>query len=356
MSSKLLWRGAALCLSCTFGCGEDVGTCDTTKSGRDAVLVGKTTVVYAGQAIMNRACGTGCHASTATGDARRGAPAGLDFDLLPIMEDDAAGTRTNLKGDTVIKLKSEQLSALRHRQQKVLGERGEIWRQVQENLMPPDNSFEAAITNIFTAKDSTPCTQGDNFNKLPSGFERQVFRNWLACGAPIVEANGDSVSKPQAAGTVGWQFLSCSSASASTGPVSLETLLGGPLSTCSACHPIISPPSFSTIDAITTSVLQSKDAACNDKPYVTPGDPDQSFLYDVLALKDPGCGHTRMPQGGPYLSASELMQVSEWIKAGAPATDADLPGSGSDSSDSSSSSGSDDSSSDSSSDGSSSGP
>lgn len=49
---------------------------------------------------------------------------------------------------------------------------------------------------------------------------------------------------------------------------------------------------------------------------VAPGDPENSYLYRKLT----GVGITgdRMPQGGPFLSASDLALVRDWIRRGAP--------------------------------------
>jgi hypothetical protein len=56
---------------------------------------------------------------------------------------------------------------------------------------------------------------------------------------------------------------------------------------------------------------------CNGKPYVTPNDPSQSFLWDLVSKDDPGCGAERMPQGLPHLSAAQLDIVKRWIEDGA---------------------------------------
>jgi len=49
---------------------------------------------------------------------------------------------------------------------------------------------------------------------------------------------------------------------------------------------------------------------------VKPGDPDDSYV--VLKLQgDPRIVGERMPFGGPYLSASDIQAVRDWIAAGA---------------------------------------
>jgi hypothetical protein len=51
-------------------------------------------------------------------------------------------------------------------------------------------------------------------------------------------------------------------------------------------------------------------------PRVLPGEPDLSYL--VLKLEgDPRIVGERMPFGGPYLAASQIQAVRDWIAAGA---------------------------------------
>src|SRR5262249_25254355 len=67
------------------GCDASLGKCTDKYQGRDPVSLPSGSVMYEGQAIINASCAGGrCHSSTAHGDARSGAPAGLDFDLLPV--------------------------------------------------------------------------------------------------------------------------------------------------------------------------------------------------------------------------------------------------------------------------------
>lgn len=322
------FANAALCLGCISACAEDVGPCTDADKGRDTALMNGQ-VVYAGQAMITRACATGCHASTAQGLDRRGVPAGLDFDLLPVSEQDAAGSQDNADGERIVKLKEAQRAGLQRRRDVVFSHRDEIWQQLQDGLMPPRRTFESALSAIFATRDATPCARGKDFTKLEEGLARRALRSWLACGAPIVEANGAMVEKAQAVSTVGYQFPSCEPPdSSSSKPVTLDALLTGSLSSCSGCHPTLSKPDFSSLEQTRATVLESAESVCNDKPYVTPGDPQASFLYDILALDEPGCAHARMPVGGPYLSERELSAVAAWITAGAPVDDSAATGEG----------------------------
>lgn len=65
------------------------------------------------------------------------------------------------------------------------------------------------------------------------------------------------------------------------------------------------------------TVLYDHAPKCNGKPYVTPGDPSQSFLWDVLTKQDPGCGVEKMPQGFDTITKDQLELVRTWIEQGA---------------------------------------
>ncbi|MET0341302.1 MAG: hypothetical protein ABW252_09875 [Polyangiales bacterium] len=314
-----------------MGCGEDLGACDTTTKGRDTVLVGSV-VQYGGQAILNSACANGtCHSSSATGASRFGAPAYLDFDLTPVDESEARGEDENDRGDAIVRLTNKQMVELRSRQALVLSERNTIWQQLRDGLMPPRGAFAAyrELKSIFDSSESEPCTKSKRYGNTSDGNAQEVLRNWLACGAPIVEVNASVVQKNAAIGETGFQYPMCGGGdSVDDGEpgiiVSLETLLDtGPLGYCTSCHPTASPPDLKTVAGAAMSI-DSDEVVCNGKPLVTKGNPEQSFLYDVLSKDTPGCNVRRMPIGAK-LPADQLRLVRDWIAAGAPRTDADIP-------------------------------
>ena len=319
----------AVCLSTTLvfslltvGCSDGVGSCDVDGRGRDTVLVGGT-VQFGGQAILNTSCANGtCHSSTARGARRNGAPAGLDFDLAPVDESDADGEDENKRGDVIVALTDRQVSGLRARQKRVVEQRDEIWDQVKSGLMPPNGLYAGyrQLRSIFDSDESEPCTRGKRFASTSDGAAQEVLRSWLACGAPIVEVNGAVVEKNATPGIVGRQYPMCGGSSPGE-VITLGALLDGPLAFCANCHPSQSPPDLRDLDAASAMVTSTK-AVCDGKPYVTRGNPDESFLYDVLAKDDPGCGVPRMPLGGE-LSADQIQQVYDWIAAGAPISEDD---------------------------------
>lgn len=58
-------------------------------------------------------------------------------------------------------------------------------------------------------------------------------------------------------------------------------------------------------------------ASSRGTPYITPGDPDNSYLY-LKAVGASGISGVRMPRGRPALSSSVLDAMREWIETGAP--------------------------------------
>jgi hypothetical protein len=116
----------------------------------------------------------------------------------------------------------------------------------------------------------------------------------------------------------------CSDPAGDTATITLETLVDTALASCSGCHPGLSEPNLSSVAEIAAAIADGKEPECGGKPYVTPGDPDNSFLLDILTRDIPSCKHERMPLNGPYLSAADLKKVSDWIAAGAPVSADDV--------------------------------
>jgi hypothetical protein len=279
---------------------------------------------------MNRSCAYGtCHSSTAKGAARNGAPVGLDFDLVPV----TGSTHTDARGNTTVELDPEQIAGLRERRNNVFNVRNLIWQQVRDGLMPPDGMFARfkSLVAIFDSDEDTPCTvRSDAFDDVDSKASQDVLRNWLACRAPIVEANGE-VERDGVPGTAGYQYLACEDApigDGGAGDITLDTVFTRVFDGdgfCTGCHPSVAdeyPLDLSDLDKAYETLLDDGER-CNGKPYVTPGDPDKSFLIDVLTLSNPGCDISRMPDGfDEPLADEEIQLVRDWIEQGAkPSTD-----------------------------------
>lgn len=334
--SALIWMAT--------GCTEDVGDCyqGDGKGGLDTVLAGGH-VEYGGQAIINQACATGCHSSTASGKARNGAPAGLDFDLRPIAATSSTESAKNSNGRTYAVLDQAAINGLRERQRKVFSERNNIWTQVRDGLMPPTGMFESfrtVVEMIIDTDEASPCTRGSALKDLESKSTQDILRNWLACQAPIVESYGGPVESNGTAGVAGYQYLSCSSSpstgdggtgdggGASTG-VSFDQVYDDILAgagNCSLCHPGVDDTvDLSTADKAFADLVEDTAAKCGDKPWVVPGDPEGSYLIDLVTLDQPCPSRTsisRMPKGLMALTSDQVQELRDWITAGATRTGA----------------------------------
>lgn len=317
--------------SSLVGCGDEVGECEDPNRGQDTVLLNGR-IQYGGQAIMNQACAQGCHSSSAQGASRQGAPAGLDFDLQPVDPDgeEAEGLAVSDAG-TIVKLRPDVASGLRERQRRVFEDRDRIWQQVKDGLMPPDGQFarfRKAVSNIFDSNDQNPCAMGKAFESISEKSSQDVLRKWLSCGAPIVESTSPEVMSYGAAGAAGYQYPACGVTPGDGGTgsdgggggteITIESVHMRLFSQCTDCH---SPdgqqePDLSTPDKAYAVLVEDSEMQCDGKPYVTKGDPTQSYFYEILKETRPGCGTPRMPPGGA-LTAAELKLVSDWIAGGA---------------------------------------
>ena len=320
---------------------DDVGQCkDPTLEGRIPVVDGQNRVMYAGQAIILTSCSTGCHSSTAKGVDRKGAPADLDFDIEPIRATSVT-TTTNDQGESVSvgsTTDTAALAGLRKRQRKVFDARDLIWRQVKDGLMPP-TGIGAGFRDIsgidrFTRSMGSCARIDGEFVSVNSGAGREALREWLACGAPIVEItapectgapDGNCLPKP-VAGTVGDQFPECPVEAEATFENVYSLVFEGAGCTNGSCHGAPAKTSnfdLSSIDAAYTQLVgpdgmgQPQGCAANPTPYVTPGDPENSYILPKCTEGATNICGGPMPLGGA-LSPALLKVLSDWIAAGAP--------------------------------------
>lgn len=338
---------SALCISSLLAAAfvssacNDLGECTDPERGRQTVDA-RGTIMYAGQAIMVASCASGCHVSTAKGAGRQGAPADMNFDLVPV----AAGKL--IKNDagqaTGVEVDQAQLAGLRSRQRHVFDDRENIWDQVDKGLMPPDGVGEtyravaAGVKVLFGPASS--CTRGEQV-----GFKESkgVLRQWLACGTPVVEtvsadlpfeAVASDAGAPERAsgavaysGSVGYQYPAC--AAAATAP-SFDEIYEQILKTgysCVDCHS--GAAAFGNFDMGATAdtaytALTTKMSSCAATPaYVVPNDPSKSLLsviVDGKASATARCGLEPMPLGMMGISDADLTRINAWINAGAPRT------------------------------------
>jgi hypothetical protein len=342
-SVSLLTAGALFSAAC-----NDLGTCDDPARGRSTIKYGSKGVIYTGQAILLTSCANNvCHSSVAKGDARKGAPEGLDFDLRPISDPAPGPVVMGPDGGIVaVQVDALQVAGLRARQRKVFDEREDIWEQVERGLMPPDDAFEnlAQVFRTMFSADGA-CPMGMPLGTLDNAKEE--LRKWLACGTPIVEASSSLLpfAQPAAsagpeeraagaaayAGATGYQYPECAGGSGGDGGTApsftdiYNGILAGPSYGCLGCHGTgIAMGGFDigTIDKAYTTLLgangQGGATTCttNPAPFVRPSDPTNSYLVTKLGGSGALCGD-RMPLGMNGISASDLDQLRQWIMAGA---------------------------------------
>jgi len=180
LATAALLTAAALSSACS-----DIGTCDDPAQGRKTVTSGGQ-LMFAGQAILNKSCATGCHNSASKGAGRQGAPAGLDFDLMPVTNGTLSGAGLTLP--------PEALKGLKSRQRDVYEKRELIWEQVQKGLMPPTSAFEALAGIVATMFGSDGKCTGGGQAYTTLGAHKEELRQWLACATPIIEATSDMLA------------------------------------------------------------------------------------------------------------------------------------------------------------------
>lgn len=310
---------STLCFAAFSSACESLGDCDDPNKGRNPVLVGGQ-VMYAGQSVIVNTC-MSCHSVDSKGEIRQGSPAGLDFDLRPLSSSEQGA-------DGKLVLDQNDLARLRAGQRKVFEERESIWKQIAKDLMPPKGKGEAFrqvdVGKPITGISGGECTlEAESLGSISEGAARDAVRSWLACGAPIVEANAGLLQQNQA-GTLGDQFPSCQG----TEPVaaSFENVFDTAFKSCPTCHTpggLWAALDLSTPAVAYTGLLgasgdgSANSLTCDSRPFVTPGEPDESYLMAKLqADPDKRCQTGRMPfESG--LPADQIELVRRWIEDGA---------------------------------------
>jgi len=170
-SSFLL--GALLLTACSARVGTD---CDIDLARTIAYSPGGSPA-YAGQSMLLTSCageGSFCHSDVAT--ERYGAPFGMNFD--PFLADDS-----RFQGDSAAGARHlYEAQLLSHRF------RDDIYAQVVSGAMPPGGVGTATLRAPYrTYADASDAT-GAPVPSIRSAEGRELLRNWLACGSPVVEA------------------------------------------------------------------------------------------------------------------------------------------------------------------------
>lgn len=249
------WSLSVLLMACaTAGCGGiDLGTCDEAAIDQAAVADGLARC-------------TTCHNSQATGAARGGAPAGLDFDTQ-------SGRKAHAE---------------------------EMWAEIDEGNMPPP----------------APAGSGEF-----SGALKQAMRNWLACDAPDLasdcdpDVDGEWTCIWSDLGSQDSQCLSCHSPT--TKAVGGGVTLGETGKACEALANLLDVPS-------------TAGGMCDGAgSYLVASDPDASLLLHKVMGEDATgaavCGSPMPPLGTPLQQSNPALveRLRTWITAGALAPECD---------------------------------
>lgn len=305
------------------GC-NDLGECTDPAQGRVPVRVG-TEVMYAGQAIIVQSCAAGsCHTERTTRENRRGAPAGLDFDISPMAaEPDADGG--------IAQISAEDLQSLRKHQRKVFDERHSIWEQVEKDLMPPDGlgqPYRETSLGTLINVSSGGCPEKGQLAPITDQQTRELLRNWLACGSPIVETNVKDLDKP-VGGIIGDQFPACPPPRDPTFDNVYNVIIS--VSCVAGCHEPsggggaedfdLSSPDVAYASMMGANGMGMVPSGCanNENFMIVPRQPGESYFYAKVGGEGGRVCKSFMPLGSEGLPAAELDLVRRWIEAGAPA-------------------------------------
>ncbi len=143
--------------------------------------------MYEGQALVQASCGNGqfCHTPNATGGDRLGTPRGLDFDVAlactDATTDPTCADLQPCEGTEVETPYCERLRRLSANRGTIAAWAEEMHFQISEGTMPPGEAGGRV-------QDDTPFVREDNTElpRLDTPDGKNIVRNWLACGAPVV--------------------------------------------------------------------------------------------------------------------------------------------------------------------------
>jgi hypothetical protein len=324
MRSRVAQTSIVLLAVFAFACRPDLGECDPDAAvmvtfANGGPFAGRPS--FAGQALVTASCGNErfCHASSAEGVDRYGAPAHLDFDPSVPCAD-----RVGCDERSIERLRENQLS--------ILDRAHSIASAVRSGDMPPGDQGEAA-QDPFGYR-TGPEASAPLLPEVGSPEGIAILENWLACGAPVVEATtAPTVDSPPG--------VSCGRGPGAVGECIVRTDLTLPEPTWSSIFENVIEPACgrtchgpSGVDQREESAL---DLSATDVAYdalvnapveglacagtgaasvrVAPGEPDRSLLLMKLESPSP-CGDP-MPSSTDLLPAVMLDIIRTWIEEGA---------------------------------------
>jgi len=257
---------AASCVLWLAACGgADLGECDMAALGGSADVMAP--MPHAGQRLVHASCAAGhCHSADAKGTARDGAPAGLDFDVVP-------------QDNTL-----PQISKIMDGAAVVQDERENMWSLIDSGEMPP----------------APPAGVGEL-----SAADKEVVRNWLACGAPVIAT---PIAAPPGADdwTAIYTSLSGMGCQGCHGPGSAMGSFLPAIGNACAAH-----------GSVVGATANGPKCGSTGMMLVQSGNPAASLLLQKLRGTQT-CGDP-MPLGGEPLPSTMVDMIEQWIAAGAAA-------------------------------------
>lgn len=288
-------------------CEPELGECDAEAAIAVAYDRATGMPAYEGQALLVSSCGYGafCHGADATDRERFGVPRGLELDVRIAAEDGSVDEAA--------------IARLRHGRFRAVQEARAILHTLDLGTMPPDGELSRMVASgapvYVHASDAglEPLPSVDT----PGG--REIVRNWLACGAPVVER---PAPREDGAHAVVVPALVLPPVEPTWDSIFRDVLAARGCAGA-LCHGgteagfRVTDPA-STYDALVGRAASGKD--CEGMgTLVVPGDPDASLFLQKLSARadEQVCGRP-MPIGGLPLRDEDLAAVRSWIEAGAP--------------------------------------
>jgi hypothetical protein len=295
------------------GCEPDLGACDQTEALRP-VWDDFGAPAYEGQAMLQQSCGFGafCHTEDVPESQRFGVPRGLDWELGLIAFDDEVDL--------------EATDRLRRMHARTYADRTMIWRSVASGRMPiGGNAGRDLLESAPAYYRRGPNGELEPIARIDTRAGREIFRNWLACGVPIVERTVPARHVP------GYVAVGSAVSEAETEPLHpvwsdiYERLIEKRCSNA-VCHgdagagELTMSSSSEALMALVNVMPEGDDCFDTTSPFIVPGDPDASLFVHKLEGHDATgasvCGRT-MPIGGSRVSPASIQAVRDWIAAGA---------------------------------------
>ncbi len=342
------------------GCRAELGECDQFAATQVVFLdtgvaasAQNGVPMYAGQALMHSTCGSGlfCHTSDATDEERYGVPEGLFFDVHygcdegPCETDDEGIARLSASQGTIVDYARAILTSVRNGRMPPGGVGLDIVAQAGRFRIVDvarAQTFSLYTQEVPCDHPLASCGPGETTQEIETPYlpmvgtseGNEILRNWLACGAPVVESTtadvasppGSSCSVGSGVGHAGDCVYRIVQAPVPPEPTwtSIYDVVIRPL--CGeSCHGT-GTPNFvdeSQLDLSSATLAydnivgqEAKGEACAGMgTLVVPGDSASSLFVDKLT-PDPLCGDP-MPSRSAILPEAVLAPIRAWIDAGA---------------------------------------